>query len=118
MSFTLPKFAVVILLAKVLNPGRGHKAFMWVVSILYLLLSTGQITLNFTECRPVAAVWGGAKGTCWDRRILFSYAEAHGICSVVFDFYLAIYPTVVISRLALNWKKKLALSAALGFGYW
>jgi hypothetical protein len=118
MSFTLPKFAVVILLVKILNPGRWHRAFMWAVTILYFLLSTGQITLNFAQCTPAAAQWGGAKGACWDRRILFSYALAHGICSAVFDFYLAVYPTIVISRLLLNWKKKLALSSALGFGYW
>ncbi len=43
---------------------------------------------------------------------------ALGICSVLFDFYLAIYPTIVLSMLQLNWKKKLALSSSLGFGYW
>ncbi|KAK4120186.1 hypothetical protein N657DRAFT_538094, partial [Parathielavia appendiculata] len=117
LSFTLPKFAVVILLVKVFNPGRWHRAFFWIISLLYLLGSVGGAILNFVECTPAAAQWGDVKGVCWDRRILFSYAVAHGIFSVFFDFYLAIYPTIIISKLILNWKKKLALSLALGFGY-
>lgn len=117
-SFTIPKFAVVILLAKVLNPGRWHRVFMWVISILYLLMSAGMLAINFAQCTPAAAQWGGAPGTCWDRRITVDYAIALGVCSVLFDFYLAIYPTIVLFRLQLNWKKKLALSSSLGFGYW
>jgi hypothetical protein len=34
------------------------------------------------------------------------------------DFYLAIYPAVVLWSLEMNWRKKLALSVALGFGVW
>ncbi|KAK4096009.1 hypothetical protein N658DRAFT_528045 [Parathielavia hyrcaniae] len=117
LSFTLPKFAVVILLVQVLNPGRWHRAFLWIISIVYLLLSVGGIILTFVQCTPAASQWGAVEGTCWDPRIVFSYAVTHGICSVLFDFYLAVYPTIVICRLILNWKKKLALSSALGFGY-
>ncbi|KAK3324941.1 hypothetical protein B0H66DRAFT_107629 [Apodospora peruviana] len=116
-SFIIPKFAVVILLAKLLNPGRIHKTIMWVVSILYLLLAAGMLVINFAQCTPAAAQWGGAEGTCWDRKITVDYALALGAVSVVFDFYLAIYPTVVLSKLHMSWKKKLALSSSLGFGY-
>ena len=116
-SFTIPKFAVIILLAKILSPGRWHKMFMWVISILYLLMSAGMLVINFAQCTPAAAQWGGAEGTCWDQRITVDYAMALGVCSVFFDFYLAIYPTVVLFALPLNWKKKLALSSSLGFGY-
>jgi hypothetical protein len=117
-SFTIPKFAVVILLAKVLNPGRIHKTIMWIISVLYLLMAAGMLVINFAQCTPAAAQWGGAEGTCWDRKITVDYAMTLGICSVLFDFYLAIYPTIVLCSLQLNWKKKLALSSSLGFGYW
>ena len=36
----------------------------------------------------------------------------------MFDFYLALYPSVVLSKLNMGWKKKLCLASALGFGYW
>jgi hypothetical protein len=117
-SFVAPKFAVVILLAKLLNPSRTHLVCMWVMSGVYLLLTAGMLTINFAQCTPAAAQWGGAEGTCWDRRITVNYALAVGIVSVLFDFYLAIYPTVILWQLQMNWKKKLAISSSLGFGYW
>lgn len=117
LSFTIPKFAVVILLAKLLNPSRVHIWIMWIVSVTYLLLSAGMLAINFGQCTPAAAQWGGAPGTCWDRRITVDYAIALGSCSVVFDFYLAIYPTIVLYTLQMNWRKKLALASSLGFGY-
>lgn len=117
-SFTIPKFAVVILLAKLLNPSRKHVMFMWVVSTLYLLMAAAMLAINFGQCTPAAAQWGGAEGTCWDRKITVDFAIALGACSVAFDFYLAVYPTVVLWKLQMNWKKKLALSSSLGFGYW
>ncbi|KAL2132153.1 hypothetical protein VTI74DRAFT_4159 [Chaetomium olivicolor] len=117
LSFTIPKFAVVILLARILDPNKWHKMLMWMISILYLSLSTGMLIINFAQCTPAAAQWGGAPGTCWDRKITVDYALTLGICSALFDFYLAIYPTVVLCMLQLNWRKKLALSGALVFGY-
>ena len=36
--------------------------------------------------------------------------------SAVVDLYLAVYPAVVLAKLQLNIKKKLALSGALGIG--
>ncbi|KAK4173346.1 hypothetical protein QBC36DRAFT_245642 [Triangularia setosa] len=116
-SFTIPKFAVVVLLRKILNPGPAHRMVMWVVSTIYGLLAIGMLVINFAQCTPARAQWLEAKGKCWNRQITVDYAMALGIYSVLFDFYLAIYPTVVLFQLQLNWRKKLALSSSLGFGY-
>lgn len=117
-SFVVPKFAVVILLAKLLNPSRTHIYIMWIICAIYSLMIVGMLTINFAQCTPAAAGWGGAEGVCWDRQITVNYALTVGIVSVLFDFYLAIYPSVVLWQLHLNWKKKLALCSSLGFGYW
>ncbi|KAK3994302.1 hypothetical protein QBC44DRAFT_367827 [Cladorrhinum sp. PSN332] len=116
-GFVIPKFAVVILLAKLLNPGRTHRMIMWIISVSYFLMMIGMLVINFAQCTPAAAQWGGAEGVCWDRKITVDYSMALGIVSVFFDFYLAIYPTVVLLKLQLHWQKKLALASSLGFGY-
>jgi len=118
-SFMFPKFAVIILLAKLLNPSKMHIYFMWAISVLYFLMTAAMLTLNFAQCTPAAFQWGGVpEGTCMKRDPVVYYAMAVSIASVVFDLYLAIYPTVVLWQLHLNQKKKLALCASLGFGYW
>ncbi|KAK3905154.1 hypothetical protein C8A05DRAFT_13004 [Staphylotrichum tortipilum] len=118
MAFTLPKFAVVILLAKLLNPGRWHRIAMWVVSVVYFSSSVVTVIMVWVQCTPASTQWGAAKGRCWNPRVMFVYTVVHGACGAVFDLYLAIYPTVVMARMVqLTWKAKAALSSALGFGY-
>lgn len=118
-SFVVPKFAVVILLARLLNPSRPHIIFMWVVSIIYGLMTVAMLSLNFGQCTPAAAQWDmTVKGTCMDRRIVVNYAMTLGIVGAIFDFYLAAYPTYALWGLQMNIKKKLALCTSLGFGYW
>lgn len=78
MSFTIPKYAVVILLAKVLGPGKIHRIVMWTLSVVYFLIAVGMLVINFAQCTPAATQWGGAEGTCWDRRITVAYALVLG----------------------------------------
>jgi hypothetical protein len=117
-SFMFPKFAVIVLLAKLLNPTRAHIYVMWGISVVYFLMVCAMLSLNFGQCSPVAAQWNEVPGTCMDRAIVVHYAMAVTIVSVLFDLYLAVYPTVVLWSLNLNIKKKVALCASLGFGYW
>ena len=118
-SFALPKLAVTILLARLLSPGRWHRVAMWAVAILYLAMSAITVVLVWVQCTPVAAQWGAVKGTCWAPQVMFTWTMVHGIFGVMIDLYLAVYPSIKMMTLSrLNWKKKLALSSALGFGYW
>jgi len=116
-SFMFPKFAVVILLAKLLNPSKPHKYFMWGISVFYTLMIIVMLTLNFAQCTPAAAQWGEVPGTCMARKYVVYYAMTVTIVSALFDLYLAMYPTWVLWNLQLNLKKKVALCASLGFGY-
>jgi hypothetical protein len=118
LLFSVPKFAVVILLVKILHPGRVHLVILWAVSIVYGILLVGQLVINLAQCTPVAAQWGAVEGHCWDRSVTINFSIAFAGISAVFDLYLALYPTIVMCLLMLNWRKKLALSSALGFGYW
>lgn len=118
LCFTVPKYAVLILLAKVLNPGQCHKIFMWANGILYSLFSISCVVIIWAQCTPVAVQWGGAKGTCWSPVVIYVFGLAQGIWSALFDLYMAMYPSIVLATMRrLNPKKKLALSSALGFGY-
>jgi hypothetical protein len=78
-SFMVPKFAVIILLAKLLNPERFHRIIMWIVSVLYLLIVAGMLTINFAQCSPAEGQWkvelvAQGKATCIDRAITVNYA--------------------------------------------
>ncbi|KAJ5835420.1 hypothetical protein N7447_001446 [Penicillium robsamsonii] len=120
MSFTTPKLAVAALLNRIMNPSRFHRIWLWILTASVFVASTICIIVLFTMCDPPQALWKVhlmAEGaTCRSITVLVGYAIFTGVLSAVVDLYLAIYPTVVLLRLQMSLKKKLALCAALGLG--
>ncbi|KAH8692618.1 hypothetical protein BGW36DRAFT_23334 [Talaromyces proteolyticus] len=118
LSFTLPKIAVAFMLTRILNPSKGHKAFVFGLVGFAAVVSVVCILILFTMCTPPQSLWvvtiPGRK--CRDSWILIDYAVFTGALSAFVDLYLAIYPSVVLWKLKMSSKKKMALSAALGLG--
>ncbi|KAL2262439.1 hypothetical protein VTK26DRAFT_1342 [Humicola hyalothermophila] len=118
MSFGLPKLAVVALLTRLLSPGRIHRIFLWTLAIVCLLSLIGCVVVLFGRCTPARSLWDFdvVPQTCFDVSILVNYAIYAGTFSAFTDLYLAVYPAFVLSKLQMKWRKKLALSGALGIG--
>jgi hypothetical protein len=137
MSFAVPKLGVIALLTRLLNPGRYQTVFLWSLGIICFISTGINNMLLFLQCIPVASAWDFSikEKQCWDPIHLENYAIysagnvylgilettifAHNAISVISattDAYLAIYPAIVLSRLNISLKKKVALSIALGLG--
>ncbi|KAK1499400.1 integral membrane protein [Colletotrichum cuscutae] len=117
LSFGIPKLAVVALLTRILNPSRWHKRFLWALSIICVVNLIGFITIIFAQCSPARSQWDSSvSGKCWSKWILVSFATYSGAFCAFADVYLSVYPAVVLSKLQMNRRKKIALSVALGFG--
>ncbi|KAF2646828.1 integral membrane protein [Massarina eburnea CBS 473.64] len=116
-SFGIPKLAVVALLTRITNPTRKHRIFLWTMTIGCLVLLFGCVIILFAQCSPSRSQWDfSVQGTCWSPWVLIYYSIVAGGLSATTDFYLAIYPAVVLYSLQINLKKKLALGFALGLG--
>ncbi|KAI1337190.1 integral membrane protein [Xylariaceae sp. FL0016] len=118
MSFGLPKLAVVVLLRRLLVPGRLHGAFLWFLGIFTQLVLFATVGVLIGRCYPARAQWDFSitEKTCFSTHILASYYIFAGAWSAFVDFYLAFYPAIVLSKLQMTLKKKLAFSLALGIG--
>ncbi|TQN68218.1 hypothetical protein CSHISOI_07280, partial [Colletotrichum shisoi] len=117
LSFGLPKPAVVVLLTRILNPSKWQKRFLWTVATLCVANLFGFMAIIFGQCQPARLQWDSSvTGTCWSKWVLVSYATYSGAFCVFADVYLSIYPAVVLSKLQMDIRKKVALSVALGFG--
>ncbi|KAL0931850.1 uncharacterized protein CTRU02_212803 [Colletotrichum truncatum] len=138
MSFGLPKVAVVALLTKILNPSPWHRRLLWGLSLFCLLNLTANMVLLFTHCLPTRSLWDfSVTGRCLSKWTLVSFAiysggilanilhhqagQQHAYLNTIsfgafVDAYLAVYPSVVLSKLQMSLKKKIALSVALGIG--
>ncbi|EHA46987.1 hypothetical protein MCOR27_000039 [Pyricularia oryzae] len=117
LSLSLPKPAVVALLTKALNPSVWHKRILWSIAILCVTNLVPYITLYYAQCRPVQAVWDpSVSGTCLSKSVLIGYATYSSAFCAFADVYLSVYPAVVLSKLQMNIRKKIALGIALGLG--
>ncbi|EED19713.1 conserved hypothetical protein [Talaromyces stipitatus ATCC 10500] len=118
LSFTIPKIAVAIMLTRILNPSKFHKYFIFSLVGFTASVAIVCILLLMTECDPPAAQWDKSikNATCRDIWILIDFAVFTGALSAFVDLYLAIYPSVVLWKLNMSVKKRLALMGALGLG--
>ncbi|KAH8429530.1 uncharacterized protein LDX57_007192 [Aspergillus melleus] len=121
LSFALPKLGVAALLNRLLNPSLIHRIITWGMASFICAVAIVNIIIYITMCDPPQALWKislvmNGKATCRDIWVLIHYATFNGAVSAFVDLYLAIYPSTVLFKLQMSFRKKLALSAAMGLG--
>ncbi|KAB5555036.1 hypothetical protein GE09DRAFT_1123305 [Coniochaeta sp. 2T2.1] len=112
-----PKLAVIYLLVRLLAPSRTHTIILWTMGIICCLSLTAMVMTLILQCTPPHALWTfSLPHNCLHPSVLEGLAFWASTCSAFLDFYLAIYPAVVLWKLQMPYQKKLALSCALGMG--
>ncbi|RYP75442.1 hypothetical protein DL771_002327 [Monosporascus sp. 5C6A] len=118
LSYLVPKFAVAYLLSRLLNPSRLHITIIWAMCIFCFFTMMASCGIAFSQCLPTRSQWDFSikSDSCYSKWITVRYSQAASAFSAFLDFYLAVYPAVVLYSLQLPTKKKIALSGALGIG--
>ncbi|KAJ5984279.1 hypothetical protein N7481_006378 [Penicillium waksmanii] len=139
LSFTIPKIAVTAMITRIFNPGLIQKIILWTLVSVAAAVSCICIIILFTMCDPPRALWTpelvqSGQATCKSTWMLIDYAIFTGgklpplpaldaqtingfiAVSATVDLYLALYPMVVLMKLQMSLRKRIALSAALGLG--
>lgn len=86
MSFGFPKLGVIILLIRLLNPGRAHRYFLWALGIWCQLTLFATVGVLLGRCRPARSLWNfDIKGECFDTQILVAYCIYAGCTYMQFS---------------------------------
>jgi hypothetical protein len=89
MSFTMPKLAIAALLNRIMNPGKFHRVWLWVLTGLVFVASSICIIVLFTMCDPPKAMWRvhlmAMGATCRPIQVLVGYAIFTGGTSTTCD---------------------------------
>ncbi|KAL7810765.1 hypothetical protein V8C44DRAFT_113269 [Trichoderma aethiopicum] len=114
-SFSLPKFAIIAILKRILNYGAKTMAAFLAMAVV----SQGGILAVsvwwFAQCRPVAHQWDpDVEGTCASVGIMTKLAFATTAYSAFLDLFFAFYPIPFIMKLNMPLKNRLAVCFALG----
>lgn len=137
LSFVVPKFAVVALLTRLLNPTRAMRVFLWSFVGVGGAFICGCIVIIYGQCSPTRALWTPhlQNARCWNPWILIDYSIVAGgkssrvrqtfnsltallAVSASLDLFLAVYPATVLRKLQVKKKKKVGLIIAFCLGSW
>jgi hypothetical protein len=114
-SFSLPKFAIIAILKRILDYDRKT-----LIVFLFLAISSQGCILAtsvwwFKQCSPVEYGWNRSiEGTCAPVSVMADLGYFTSAYSAFLDIFFALYPIPFIMRLNMPLKSRIAVSIALG----
>ncbi|KAH9900232.1 hypothetical protein F4778DRAFT_166077 [Xylariomycetidae sp. FL2044] len=114
-QFSLPKFAIVAILKRILNYGKKTSFLFWSLACTSQACILAVSVLWFEQCSPVEFNWdkGIDGGHCMDISVLTNIAYFTSAYSAFLDIFFAFYPVPLIMKLNMPLKHRLAVSTAL-----
>ncbi|KAI1141669.1 hypothetical protein F5Y05DRAFT_373383 [Hypoxylon sp. FL0543] len=114
-QFSLPKFAIIAILKRILDYGMKTAILFWALGITSQACILAVSIWWFRQCNPVEFGWDKSiqGGTCADIRILSNLAYFTSAYSAFLDLFFAFYPIPFIMRLNMPLRARLAVAGAL-----
>ncbi|KAM0458534.1 hypothetical protein ACHAPV_005926 [Trichoderma viride] len=114
-SFSLPKFAIVAILKRILDYGTKTTILFWGLALTSQACFLATSVWWFAQCTPVAYQWDKSiEGTCAPTSILTKLAFATSAFSAFLDLFFALYPVPFIMKLNMPLRNRIAVCFAFG----
>ncbi|KAI1081063.1 hypothetical protein F5B20DRAFT_569915 [Whalleya microplaca] len=113
-TFSMPKFAFIATLKRILNYGLKTTILFWGLALSSQACILATSVWWFHQCSPVEYGWN--QGHCADISILADLGYFTSAYSAFLDIFFALYPIPFIMRLNMALKTRIVVSIALGLG--
>lgn len=114
-SFSLPKFAMVAILKRILNYGIKTTIVFWGLAFSSQACILATSIWWWKQCDPVERGWDRSiPGSCASVSILTNLGYFTSAYSAFLDIFFALYPIYFVMRLNMPLKSRIAVSIALG----
>ncbi|KAL7783434.1 hypothetical protein V8C37DRAFT_397185 [Trichoderma ceciliae] len=115
-SFSLPKFAIIAILKRILDYGTKTTVLFWSLALICQSCFLATSIWWFAQCTPVAYQWDKSieGGRCATGEVLTRLAFATSAYSAFLDLFFALYPVPFVMRLNMPMRNRLAVCFALG----
>jgi hypothetical protein len=115
-TFSLPKFAIISVLKRILNYGTKTTVVFWGLALSSQACILATSVWWFEQCSPVEYGWNRTiPGSCADISVLANLGYFTSAYSAFLDIFFALYPIPFIMRLNMPFRSRVAVSVALGF---
>ncbi|KAI1076011.1 hypothetical protein F5B20DRAFT_573120 [Whalleya microplaca] len=113
-QFSLPKFAIIATLKRILNYGTRTTILFWTLGLSSQACIFATSVWWFKQCDPVEYQWDKSiDGTCADVSVITDLGYFTSSYSAFLDAFFAFYPIPFIMRLKMALKNRIAVSVAL-----
>ncbi|KAJ9143499.1 Integral membrane protein [Pleurostoma richardsiae] len=115
-TFSLPKFAIISVLKRILNYGTKTTILFWGLALSSQACIFATSVWWFEQCTPVAYGWDQTipGGKCTDVSVLADLGYFTSAYSAFLDIFFALYPIPFIMRLNMPLRTRVAVATALG----
>lgn len=114
-TFSLPKFAIILTIQRILLPGIKTKIMFWGLALSSQACILATSVWWFKQCDPIEKGWNPTvEGTCAPVSVMANLGYFTSAYSAFLDILFALYPIPFIMRLNMPLKSRIAVSAALG----
>lgn len=114
-SFSLPKFAIISTLQRILEPGTKTTIMFWGLALSSQACILATSVWWFKQCDPIERGWDqSVPGTCASVSVLANLGYFTSAYSALLDIFFAAYPVPFIMRLQMPLKTRIAVATALG----
>ncbi|PYH94299.1 hypothetical protein BO71DRAFT_430136 [Aspergillus ellipticus CBS 707.79] len=96
-----------------LNPMPQFQVYLRVSFAFVTAVLVAQVLIIALQCIPLAALWGGADGTCMGSKTVFISTAA---MTIICDSIILLLPLKIVFSIHANPARKVALSVVLCFG--
>ncbi|XDG05863.1 hypothetical protein ABKA04_005478 [Annulohypoxylon sp. FPYF3050] len=114
-QFSLPKFAIIAILKRILNYGTRTAVLFWTLGITSQACIFAVSVWWFKQCDPVEFGWDKRieGGHCADVNIMINLAYFTSAYSAFLDIFFAFYPIPFIMRLNMPLRSRIGVASAL-----
>ncbi|KAK5997732.1 hypothetical protein PT974_00089 [Cladobotryum mycophilum] len=114
-TFSLPKFAIIALLKRILDYGTKTAILFWTLAGICQITLVAASVWWFRQCTPVAYQWDRTipGGKCHSVQIMSNLGYSTSALSAFLDLFFAFYPIPFIMKLNMPLKNRIAVSCAL-----
>lgn len=113
-SFSLPKFAIIAILKRILNYGTKTTILFWGLALSSQACIFATSVWWFEQCQPVQHGWDSTvPGTCSSVSVLADLGYFTSAYSAFLDMFFAVYPVPFIMKLNMPFRTRVAISVAL-----
>ncbi|KAJ4253407.1 hypothetical protein NW762_010565 [Fusarium torreyae] len=118
-TFSLPKFAIIATLKRILDYGLKTTILFWGLAISSQACILGTSIWWYKQCDPVAFGWDKSikGGTCAPVKVMSDLGYFTSAYSAFLDAFFALYPIPFIMRLNMPLKNRVLVSFALGLSF-